>query len=255
MLKKIVILLLFVVSAFAANIENHTKQPVVIFASANNKFVLPELLKGFSMKYPDAKVVVQYGATGDLASAILDGVDYGVFLSADMKRAQMVYAAKKSATKPRKYAEGVLVLFTPADKTLNERKLNVLKSEKIKHITIANKKTAPYGKAAMQALENSGMYKKIDNKVRYSTDISTAITNVIWYDDAGFLSKSGIHTLPLGYRKEGVNWIEVDPSLYEPIIQGFVVSEQGMQHKHTKDFVEYMLSEEGRNVYKEYGYK
>lgn len=207
------------------------------------------------MKYPEARVVVQYGATGDLANAILDGVDYGVFLSADMKRAKMVYAAKKSATKPRKYAEGVLVLFTPADKTLNERKLNVLKCEKIKHITIANKKTAPYGKAAMQALEKSGMYKKIDNKVRYSTDISTAITNVIWYDDAGFLSKSGIHTLPHGFRKEGMHWIEVDQALYEPIEQGFVVSKQGVQHEHTKAFIEYLLSEEGRSIYKEYGYK
>lgn len=229
--------------------------PANIFASGNNKFVLPTLLQSFYKKYPDAKVIVQYGATGDLANAILEGVNYDIFLAADMDFPQKIYEAKKAVNPPVEYARGVLILFVPADATLHQKKLKVLKDNKIKNITIANKKTAPYGKAAVEVLHNSGLHESVSPKVRFSTDISTAVTNVVWYDDAGFLSKSAINTLPVSYRKEGVNWIEIDKNLYKPIIQGYVVSQNGSKNINAKRFIEFLFSKEGRDIYKLFGYE
>jgi molybdate transport system substrate-binding protein len=77
----------------------------------------------------------------------------------------------------------------------------------------------------------------------------------MWYDDAGFLSKSAISSLPIGYRKEGVNWIEIDKSLYKPIIQGYVISQNGSKNINSIRFIEFLLSKEGREIYKAYGYK
>lgn len=211
--------------------------PANIFASGNNKFVLPTLLKSFYKKYPDAKVMIQYGATGDLASAILEGVNYDIFLAADMSYPQKIYDNQKAIYPPKEYARGILILFVPADPTLNQKKLKVLKDKKIKNITIANKKTAPYGKASIEVLKNSEVYDSVSSKLRFSTDISTAVTNVVWYDDAGFLSKSAINTLPIGYKKEGVNWIEVDKELYTPIIQGCVISKEGAQNINATRFM------------------
>lgn len=236
-------------------IASDIKAPVHIFASGNNKFVLPTLLQGFYKKYPNSSAVVQYGATGDLARSILSGVHYDVFLGADMKFAQKVYDAKKALSPPVEYARGSLILFVPADKTLSQKKIKILKDKKIKHITIANKKTAPYGVASIEVLEKIKLYNSIGNKIRYSTDIATAITNVIWYDDAGFLSKSALHSLPISYRKEGVNWIDIDEKLYSPIIQGYVVSESGSKNENTIKFIEFLFSKEGRDIYKAYGYK
>lgn len=228
--------------------------PATIFASGNNKFVLPVFVENFYRSYPDARVVIEYGASGDLANSILNGVRYDIFLSADMKYPQEIFAKKMAAEPPKEYARGSLILFIPSDSTFHQKKLEVLKSKKIKHITIANKKTAPYGKAAIEVLQKSGLFSGIKSKVRFSTDISTVITNVIWYDDAGFLSKSAIQSLPIAYRKEGVNWIDVDPLLYKPIIQGYVVSSDGKKNLNARRFLEYMNSDEGRTIYKEYGY-
>ncbi len=229
--------------------------PANIFASANNKFVLPVFIENFYRKYPDARVVVQYGASGDLARSILNSVNYDVFLSADMKYPQKIYAAKKALKPPVEYTRGSLILFVPPDSAFKHKKLKVLNNKNIKHITIANKKTAPYGKATIEVLKNAKLLGSLRNKIRYSTDISTVITNVIWYDDAGFLSKSAVRSLPISYRKEGVHWIEVDESLYKPIVQGYVVSKEGAKNINVVKFLEYMHSDEGRMIYKEYGYK
>ena len=229
--------------------------PANIFASGNNKFVLPALIRGLYKKYPDVRVVVQYGSTGDLANSIIEGVNYDIFLAADMKFPQVLYEAHKALHPPKEYARGSVILFVPADKTLHQKKLKILKDKRIRNITIANKKTAPYGMAAIEILNNASLFKSLKNKIRYSTDISTAITNVIWYDDAGFLSKSAIESLPAAYRAEGINWIEVDQSLYKPIIQGYVISKQAVENSNATKFIDFLLSEEGQAIYKAYGYK
>lgn len=237
------------------NAQELSSPPAVVFASGNNKFVLPTIVKSFYKKYPDSKLVIQYGATGDLTKSILDGVSYDVFLAADMQRPRQIYLAKKAINPPEVYAQGSLILFIPSDKTLKQKSVTILKDEKIKIISIANRKSAPYGKAALEALIHSGLYDHVSHKIQYATDVSTAITNVIWYDNAGFLSKSAVNTLPVGYNKEGLNWIEVDQSLYGPILQGYVVSEIGSKNENCKKFIEFISSKEGQSIYKKYGYK
>ncbi|MBU1217070.1 molybdate ABC transporter substrate-binding protein [bacterium] len=232
-----------------------SKSPAIIFASGNNKFVFPVLMERFYMKHPEAKLIVKYGATGDLAADIFEGASYDLFLAADMEHPQMIFKSAKAAAMPREYARGVLILFVPADKTLHQRKLEILKDKKIKNITIANHQTAPYGKASIETLQNSNLFEAVASKIRYSSDISTVITNVVWYDDAGFLSKSALHSLPAGYKVEGVNWIEIDPSLYAPIRQGLVMSHTGVKNSNAVKFVDFIFSEEGKAIYKEYGYK
>lgn len=247
-----IMFMLIVLSLYA---KEAPKSATLIFASGNNKFVLPELVKKFNTLYPEAEILVEYGATGDLANAIIEGVNYDIFLAADMENAQKVYLAKKSVMPAKQYAQGILVMFVPADKTLGQRKLNILKDKKIKNITIANAKTAPYGKAAIEVLKNTNLFDELSGKIRYSTDISTAITNVVWYDDAAFLSKSGINSLPSGYKVEGLNWIEIDQSLYTPLQQGLTVSKSGSENEYAKKFVDFILSKEGQEIYKAYGYK
>lgn len=246
---------MFLISLILLEATEIGSRPAVIFASGNNKFVLPQIVESFHDKYPDSKLIIQYGSSGDLTKSILDGVSYDVFLAADMQRPTSVYLAKKAVNPPEIYAQGALILFVPSDKTLKQKKLTILKQKSIKHISIANRKTAPYGKAAIEVLRQSGLYDKYSHKIQYSTDVSTAITNVVWYDNAGFLSKSAVYTLPAGYNKEGINWIEVDQSLYTPILQGYVVSEAGLKNENSIKFIEFITSQEGQTIYRAYGYR
>lgn len=126
--------ILFIVPFVVSINANQQYAPANILASGNNKFVLPVLIQSFCKKYPDARVVVQYGATGDLAHSILDGVNYDIFLAADMKFPQMIYDAHKALNPPKEYSRGSIILFVPADKTLHQKKLEILKDKKINSI-------------------------------------------------------------------------------------------------------------------------
>lgn len=254
MFKKL-IYALFLGSLFFSLQASELRHPAVIFASANNKFVLPVFLKHFYQKYPDAKVLIQYGASGDLQNSILDGVSYDIFLAANSEYPQKVYDAQKALTPPKEYARGSLILFIPQDNALHQKKLTVLKNKNIRHISIANKATAPYGLATIEALKNAKLLEILKDKISYSTDIGIVIENVIWYDNAGFLPKSALHSLPKAYKKEGINWIEVDSHLYTPIIQSYVVSQEGSQNINAIQFLQFLNSEEGQKIYHEFGYK
>ena len=229
--------------------------PAVIFASANNKFVLPIFLEHFYQKYPDAKVMIKYGSSGDLKNSIVNGENYDIFLAANSDYPQEVYAVKKAITPPREYAKGSLILFIPKDSALHQKELTVLNNKNIRHIIIANSATAPYGLAAIEVLKNVKLFETLKHKISYSTDIAGVIESVIWYDNAGFLSKSAVQSLPKAYRKEGVNWIEIDSHLYTPIIQSYVVSEEGSKNSNVIKFLEYLHSDEGQNIYHKFGYK
>lgn len=231
------------------------KETIVIFAAGHNKFVLPEIVDRFTKKYPDTAFNIEYGASGKLRDSILEGVGYDIFLSADMKKPKDVYMAKKSATDVKKYAEGSLILIVPADKSLKNRGLEILKDSKIKKVAVANPKSAPYGNATIEVLKKTGIFEDISAKIIYTSDISTVITNMAWYDEAGFTAKSAIKSLPVGYNKEGVNYIEIDSSLYSPIEHGFVVSNDGKKREIVKKFVDFLSSNEVLQIFREYGYK
>ena len=251
----IILLTLLMMESVALSANKTYVRPAFILASGNLKFVFPQMLQKFYAKYPDASVHISYRSSGDLMKEILAGEKYDIFFSANKNYAQKVYLENKSATKPKVYAQGILILFVPPNLPLKKEGLNVLSSDKIKNITVANKATAPYGVAAIEALTNSKCCTHTLQKIRYSSDVATAIDNVIWEGDAGFLSKSALYMLPDNRKKEGVDWIEVDPKLYTPIIQAYVVSQNGLKNPNARKFLNFIHSDEGQKIFRDNGYK
>ncbi|MDD2652923.1 MAG: substrate-binding domain-containing protein [Sulfurimonas sp.] len=135
MLRYFIVFMLIVLSLYA---KEPSKGAVLVFASGNNKFVLPEVVKKFNLLYPEAEILVEYGATGDLANAIMDGVNYDIFLAADIQSVEKVYLAKMSVMPPKQYAQGILVMLVPLDKTLEQKKLNIRATCKFNPHQVAN---------------------------------------------------------------------------------------------------------------------
>lgn len=248
----IFLLLFFFTTLHADTIYN---KPAFILAAGNLKFVFPQMIQEFYKNYPNASVHVQYGASGYLTDSILKGKEYDMFFSANVAYARKVYDAKKSATPPKNYVQGLLILFFPSHLSIVDKGLKVLDDPKIKNITVANKKNAPYGVASMEVIKNSQICKKTLEKIRYSPDLATAIDNVIWQGDAGFLSKSALYMIPDDRKTEGEDWIEIDTKLYTPIIQSYVFSKKGLRNKNAQKFLHFLESKEGQIIFKNNGYK
>ncbi len=243
-MKRVVLILLFISSILSAKVVN-------IAVAANVSYAIEDLKKEFKKLYPDIDVRVTLGSSGKLTAQIFNKAPYDIFLSANMKYPEALHVKGFSVKEPVVYAKGALALlsFKARDFT---KGLSLLNDKDIRRIAVANPKTAPYGKAALEVLKNSGFLKKTLPKLIYAESVSGVVLYILKAADLGFVAKSSLYCKKLQKFKEGVNWTEVDSSLYTPIKQGMVLLKNS---KEAKAFYEFILGKKAKVIFEKYGYK
>jgi molybdate transport system substrate-binding protein len=243
---KIAFLLLFTAyNLFAGTIN--------VAVAANVSYAINDLIVAFNKTYPDIKVQITLGGSGKLTAQINHGAPYDIFMSANMKYPQALYKNRQGITKPTVYVQGSLAIFST--KTLNfSRGINIVTSKKIRLIAIANPKTAPYGKASVEALKNAKLYKKIKNKLVYGESISQALAYSVTAADLGFIAKSSLYSSKMKRYKQYKNWVAVAPKLYTPIKQGIIILKNATNNKDAKAFYDFILSSKAKKIFQHYGY-
>lgn len=245
MKKFILALLLSTSSLFSSSIN--------IAVAANVSYAIDELKVEFSKLYPKIDVRVILGSSGKLTAQIKNGAPYGLFMSANMLYPETLYRAKFALLKPVVYAEGTLSFFT-LKKYDFSKGLNLLKSNDIRRIAIANPKTAPYGKATVIALQNGGVYKSIKSKFIYGESISQTLSYTVRAADIGIVATSSLYSSRMKVYREGVHWSKIDLKLYTPIKQGIVLLKSETNMQEYKAFYEFILSKKAKSIFKKYGY-
>ena len=245
MFKKIIMSLVLSGSLFAGSIN--------IAVAANVSYAMDELISKFHESNPDTKVQVTLGSSGKLTAQIKNGAPYALFMSANMKYPEALYAEGIAITKPFVYAQGSLAMLSSKQRDFHQG-IALVKNDTITKIAIANPKTAPYGKAALEALEKAGIKTEVQKKFVYAESISQTVAYAITAADIGFIAKSSLYSPKMSMYKEGVNWADVDTKLYTPINQGIVILKDANQNAEVKDFYDFILSDDARSIFKAYGY-
>lgn len=222
--------------------------------SANVSYSIETIKKEFHKEYPNIKVKVILGSSGKLTAQIEHGAPYDIFMSANMKYPETLYVSSKAITSPLIYAQGSLSYLSRKKRDFSQG-LEVLQSSGISKIAIANPKTAPYGKASFEALENANLLKKIEKKIVYGESAAQTLSYTVRAVDIGFIPSSSLYSPKLQKFKKGVHWMEVESSLYTPINQGIVILEHGKNKKEVKAFYDFILSEKAKKIFKDFGYK
>lgn len=243
-MKNIILLLLTALSLFAGKIN--------IAVAANVSYAMDELRAEFAKTHPDTKVVVILGGSGKLTAQIKNGAPYGLFMSADMRYPQALFKEKIAITEPVVYAEGALALLSVKPQDFSKG-VELLKSDAVGRIAIANPKTAPYGRAAVEALKNADIYDRIRKKLVYGESISQTVTYAVTAADIGIIAKSSLYSPKMSRYRENINWSPVDPALYMPIKQGVVLLKNGA-NKEYRAFYDFILGPEAKKIFKKYGY-
>jgi len=239
---RFLLLFLFAISLEAGQIR--------VALAANVSYAIDELLKEFHKTHQDIDVKVTIGGSGSLTSQIRNSAPYDVFMSANMLYPEALYKEKVALTKPVVYAKGSLALLSVKPRDFSKG-IYILKEDYIKKIAMANPKTAPYGVAAKEALENAKIYDEVKDKLVYGQSIAPTVAYTIKATDIGIIAKSALFNPKLKHFKEGKNWVEVDSSLYTPISQGIVLIKNS---KDAKAFYDFILSDKAKEIFKRYGY-
>ena len=224
-----------------------------IAIAANVSYATKKLVEEFNKQYSQTKVKVTFGSSGKLTAQIKHGAPYHIFMSANMRYPQTLYKEKIAIDKPVIYANGALV-FLSANVQNFTLGMHLLEDEKIKRVAIANPKTAPYGKATLEALHRSATYTKVRKKLVFAESASSVVTYAITAADIGIVPKSILFSAKMSRYKEGVNWSTLDSTLYTPIHQGIVLLKRGSKNEEARNFYKFILSAKAKEIFKDYGY-
>ncbi len=131
--------------------------------------------------------------------------------------------------------------------------IDILKNSKIKHIAIANPKTAPYGTAAIEVLKHHHVYEDLKDKLVYGESISQTNQFIISKSaEIGFTAKSVV--LSPGMKGKG-NWADIDAEDYSPIAQGVVVLKRnGSKQQGVQKFYNFLFSQKAKDILQDFGY-
>ena len=245
MLKKIIGSLVVATSIYAGSIN--------IAVAANVSYAIDDIKKEFNTLYPDTDVRVTLGSSGKLTAQIKNGAPYQLFMAANMKYPEALYKDKIAITKPIVYAQGSLAYLSTKNQDFSKG-INLLKEKKISKIAIANPKTAPYGKASIEAMKNAGVYESVVSKFVYAESISQTVAYSVSAADIGLIAKSSLYSDKMKQYKKGVNWFEVDTKLYTPINQGIVILQNAKDNDEVKAFYDFMISKKAKDILVDYGY-
>lgn len=231
--------------------EQARPERLTLAVASNMQIAMTELTEIFS-ETTGIKCEVVVGSSGKLTAQIIEGAPFDVLLSADMFYPQKISEAGMARGEPKVYARGSLILLT-----LNQEmspSFNLLNEKAVKFIALGNPKTAPYGRAAEQALKSMNLDEKLADKLVYGESISQTNQFILsQVADLGFTSKSVV--LSRGVKEKG-RWIEVGDDLYDPILQGVVVVEsERSKLAEAIQFRDFLFSIEAKKILEKYGYK
>ncbi len=227
---------------------------VRVAAAADLNAALGDIITKFGAAH-DVDVSVSYGSSGTFYAQLLNQAPFDVFLSADVAYPNQL--AMRGLTVPQSeftYAIGRLVLWAPSSSTLDveHEGLQVLTNASIAHIAVANPEHAPYGRAAVAAMQAAGVYDRAQPKLVLGENIAQAMQFVqSGAADAGIVAMS--LALAPNLADKGRRF-EIPGSTYPRLEQGGVILKWAVDVGAARALRGFLLSADGQAILKRYGF-
>ena len=229
---------------------------MLVAAAANFSAPLAVLVEGFEGR-SGHRVLVSYGASGRLFAQISNGAPFQVFLSADQDKPARLEAAGMTVGGSRfTYAVGSLVLWSRDEGLPSARSqeglARRLRRDDYRRLALANPRLAPYGKAAVEVLENLGLVGVTRGRWVRGENIAQTYQFVSSGNaELGFVALSQV--MEGGEITRGGGWV-VPSHLHGPIRQDGVLLRRGEGCEACREFIDYLRSVEGRRIIGAFGY-
>jgi len=196
---------------------------------------------------------LSFGATGAFYTQIKNGAPFDVLLAADDERpARLEKEGDTVAGSRFTYATGQLVLWS-AKPGLVDDEGAVLKHGQFGKIAIANPKNAPYGAAAVEAMNKLGLAATLQPKLVTGESIGQTFNFIATGNaELGFVALAQV--LEGGKLKSGSMWV-VPAQYHAPIIQDAVILKRAANNPAAKAWMELLKTPQSKALIRSYGYE
>jgi molybdate transport system substrate-binding protein len=227
---------------------------VRVAAAADLNAALADVILQFGASH-DVDVSVSYGSSGTFYAQLLNQAPFDLFLSADVTYPNQL--AARGLTVPQSeftYAIGRLVLWAPPGSTLDVEHdgLQALTASSIAHVAIANPEHAPYGRAAVAAMQAAGVYDRVRPKLVLGENVAQAMQ----FTQSG-AADVGIVALSLANApnvKGKGRRFEIPAGSYPRLEQGGAILKWAADVDAARALRGFLLNADGQAILKRYGF-
>jgi len=249
LLRSMIAVFLFVITGVNVAVA----EVITIGAASDLNFAFREIATEYE-KTSGNRVRLTLGSSGNFYAQIQNGAPFDLYFSADIAYPRKLEEA--GLTVPGslyQYAIGRIVLWAGKDSHLDlSRGLEIFREPAIRKIAIANPKHAPYGRAAVAAMEHFKVYDQVKDKLILGENISQAAQFIeSGACDIGIIALS-LAVAP-AMKSKGTYW-EVPAEAHPPLEQGAVILKSSKQQESAKQFLAFIKGERGQEIMKRYGF-
>lgn len=228
-------------------------QEITVAAAADLQFAMHDIAGRFQSS-TGKTVKPIYGSSGNFLQQIQNGAPFDLFFSANLDYAKKLEGA--GLTEPGsyyEYAKGKIVIWVPTASKLDlSSGMKALLDPAIKKIAIANPLHAPYGQAAVSAMQRENIYDSLKDKFVLGENISQAAAFVV-----SGAADVGIVALSLALSpnmKDKGRYVEVPEEEYPPIEQACVILRSSKNKDVARQFLSFVKTPAIHDVLKSYGF-
>ncbi len=224
-------------------------QPLTVAAAANLQFAFKEIGQLFELE-TGQPVVFTFGSSGNLAHQIRNGAPVDVFAAANVAYVDDLRARGLVAAGTQQiYAQGRVVLAVNRSSGVQVEELEDLLRPEVTHVAIANPGHAPYGMAAKQALQSTGLWDALQSKLVYGETVQQAMRFVQTGN-----AQVGLIALAVADVPE-LRYTLIDADLHQPLNQAIAVISDSPHLAAAQNFVAFVNGPQGRQIMQRYGFQ
>jgi molybdate transport system substrate-binding protein len=232
--------------------QSKAAHEITVSAAISLKNAFEDIATVFQQRNPGAKVLFNFGASGDLARQIEAGAPVDVFASAAPKDMDHIDHKGLIASNSRKnFAGNAVVLIKPANSNLSINSMEDLRRKEVAKIAIGNPKTVPAGRYAEEVLKHFNLQEALKEKLIFAENVRQVLDYVARGEvDAGLVYS----TDAMARSKEVKVVMKLPEGSHQPVVYPIGVIKGTKEESLSRAFVDLVISTEGQRILRQYGF-
>lgn len=226
-------------------------QELVVSAAASLTNAFKEVGTAFATKHPEAKVILNFAASGVLLQQIERGAPADVFASADQESMDLAQAKALIASDTRRdFTSNRLVLVVPSEAPALIDSLDDLTGSAVKRIAVGKPETVAVGRYTREALDLQRLWEPLTAKFIYAN----SVRQVVDYVSRGEVDAGFVYSTDATVAREKLKII-AEINTKTPITYPIAVVSASKRPSLAANFVDFVLSQDGQSILANYGFR
>jgi len=226
---------------------------ITVSAAISLKNAFEEIAKIYQVTGGRARILFNFGASGDLARQIEGGAPVDVFASAAQKDMDGLDSKGLILQGSRSnIAANSVVLVVPVGSKAVPASFEGLAAKEIKKIAVGNPKTVPAGRYAEEVLTYYKLFPSVKDKLIFTENVR----QVLDYVARGEVDAGIVYATDASTRSKEVRTARSAPEKsHKPVVYPIAVVKGTENEAAAKAFVGFVLSPEGQRILEKYGFR